>query len=29
MSFYRDPASHIGDKVKIVLELSNYATEKI
>ena len=28
MSFYPEPDSHIRDKVKVVLELSNYATKK-
>ena len=28
MSYYPDPYSHIRDKVKVVLELSNYATKK-
>ena len=28
MSFYPEPASHIRDKVKVVLELSNYAAKK-
>ena len=28
MSYYTDPDSHIRDKVKVVLDLSNYATEK-
>ena len=28
MSFYPEPDSHIRDKVKIVLDLSNYATKK-
>ena len=28
MSYYPEPNSHIGDKVKVVLDLSNYATEK-
>ena len=26
MSYYAEPDSHIGDKVKVVLEFSNYAT---
>ena len=28
MSYYPEPDSHIRDKVKIVLDLSNYATKK-
>ena len=28
MSFYPEPYSHIGDKDEIVLDLSNYATNK-
>ena len=28
MSYYPEQDSHIRDKVKVVLELSNYATEK-
>ena len=28
MSFYPEPDSHIKDKVKVVLDLSNYATKK-
>ena len=28
MSCYPDPDSHIRDKVKVVLDLSNYATKK-
>ena len=28
MTYYPEPDSHIGDKVKVVLDLSNYATEK-
>ena len=28
MSFYPEPHSHINDKVKIVLDLSNHATKK-
>ena len=28
MSYYPEPDSHIRDKVKVVLELSNYATRK-
>ena len=28
MSFYPEPDSHIRDKVKLVLDLSNYATKK-
>ena len=28
MSYYREPDSHIRDKVKAVLDLSNYATKK-
>ena len=29
MSYYPEPDSHICDKVKVVLDLSNYATKKI
>ena len=29
MSYYSEPDSHISNKVKVVLELSNYATKKI
>ena len=29
MSYYPEPDSYIRDKVKVVLELSNYATKKI
>ena len=28
MSYYPEPDSHIRDKVKVVLDLSNYATKK-
>ena len=28
MSYYHEPDSHIGDKVKVVLDLPNYATKK-
>ena len=28
MSYYLEPDSHIRDKVKVVLNLSNYATKK-
>ena len=28
MSYYPEPDSHTRDKVKVVLELSNYATKK-
>ena len=28
MSYYPEPDSHIGDKVKVVLDLSNHATKK-
>ena len=28
MSYYPQPESHIRDKVKLVLNLSNYATKK-
>ena len=28
MSYYPETDSHIRDKVKVVLDLSNYATEK-
>ena len=28
MSYYPDPDNHIRDKVKVVLDLSNYATKK-
>ena len=28
MSYYPQPASHIRDKIKVVLSLSNYATKK-
>ena len=28
MSYYTDPDSHIRDKVKVVLDLSNYANKK-
>ena len=29
MSYYRQPDSHIRDKVKVVLDLPNYDTKKI
>ena len=29
MSFYPEADSHIRDKVKVILDLSNYATKKI
>ena len=29
MSYYPEPDSHIRDKVKVVLDLSNYAAKKI
>ena len=29
MSYYPEPDSHIRDKVKVVLDLSNYATKKL
>ena len=29
MSYYPEPDSHIRDKVKVVLELSNYGTKKL
>ena len=29
MSYYLEPDSHIKDKIKVALGLSNYATEKI
>ena len=29
MSYYPEPDSHIRDKDKVVLDLSNYATKKI
>ena len=29
MNHYPEPDSHIRDKVKVVLELSNYGTKKI
>ena len=29
MSYYPEPESHIRDKVKVVLHLSNNATKKI
>ena len=29
MSYYPEPGNHIGDKVKVALDLSNYATKKI
>ena len=28
MSYYPEPGGHIRDKVKVVLELSNYATKE-
>ena len=28
MSYYPEPDNHIRDKVKVLLELSNYATKK-
>ena len=28
MSYYPEPGCHIRDKVKVVLDLSNYATRK-
>ena len=28
MSYYPKPDSHIRDKVKVLLDLSNYATKK-
>ena len=28
MSYHPEPDSHIREKVKVVLDLSNYATEK-
>ena len=28
MSYYPEPHSHIRDEVKVVLQLSNYATKK-
>ena len=28
MSFYPEPDSHIRDKVKVIFDLSNYATKK-
>ena len=28
MSFYPEPDNHIRDKVKVILDLSNYATKK-
>ena len=28
MSYYPEPDSHIRDKVKVVLNLSNYATKR-
>ena len=28
MSYYPEPDSHIRDKVKVVLDLSNYVTKK-
>ena len=29
MSYYPEPDSHIRDKDKVLLDLSNYATKKI
>ena len=28
MSYYPEPDSHIGNEVKVLLDLSNYATKK-
>ena len=28
MSYYPEPASHIRDKVKVILDMKNYATKK-
>ena len=28
MNYYPDPGSHIRDKVKVALDLSNYSTKK-
>ena len=28
MNYYLNPNSHIGDKVKVVFDLSNYATKE-
>ena len=28
MGYYPEPSSHIRDKVKVTLDLSNYATKK-
>ena len=28
MSYYKEPGSYIRDKVKVVLDLTNYATRK-
>ena len=28
MSYYPEPDNHIRDKVKLILDLSNYATKK-
>ena len=28
MNYYQEPDGHIRDKVKVVLDLSNYATKK-
>ena len=28
MSYYKEPDIHISDKVKVVVDLSNYATKK-
>ena len=29
MSYYAEPDNHIKDKMKVILDLSNYATENI
>ena len=29
MSYYQEPDSHVRDKAKVVLHLSNYAAKKI
>ena len=29
MSYYPEPDNHVRDKVKVMLDLSNYATKKI
>ena len=29
MSYYPEPNNHIRDKMKVILDLLNYATEKI